>query len=56
MDRHTAGVALQFLQRMQIAGAEVPAFIAVRDALMAIASGSAVVRPLADVIEEAKPR
>jgi len=46
MDRQLAAIALQFLQRMSIQGAEVPAFVAVRDALAAIAAGSMVVVPV----------
>lgn len=37
MTPHLAGVALQFLRRVQLSGAEVPAFLAVADALEEIA-------------------
>ena len=43
MDRQLAGLALQLFQRMTIAGAEADVFIRVRQALLAIADGSAVV-------------
>ena len=39
MDRRTAEIALQFLQRVQLQGSEVPAFVRVSDALAEIAAG-----------------
>lgn len=43
MDTKTASMAIQLLQRAQISGAEVPAFLAVINALNAIMRGDAVV-------------
>ena len=45
MDRQTAAVALQLLQRMTITGAEVNAFLAVTKAVADIAAGTMVVVP-----------
>jgi hypothetical protein len=47
MDKHTAAMTLQFLQRLNLTGAEVPAFTAVINAMLAIANGSMVVAPAA---------
>lgn len=43
MDKKTAAIALQFLQRLNLTGAEMPAFVAASNALNAIAAGSVVV-------------
>lgn len=44
MDRQTAAIALHFLQRLQLTGAEAPAYMNVQAALSSIASGAAELR------------
>jgi hypothetical protein len=45
MDKKTAAITLQFLQRLNLTGAEAPAFMAVSNAIRAIVDGSLVVVP-----------
>lgn len=47
MDKKTAEIALQFLQRAQLSGQEVGSFIEVTRALHAIASGLVTISPMA---------
>jgi hypothetical protein len=45
VDKQLAAIAVQFMQRMMVQGSDVPAFVAVSNALNAIARGELVVLP-----------
>jgi hypothetical protein len=55
MDKQLANAALQFLQRLNLTGAEAPVFIAVSNAIRAIADGSLVVVPPSMESREHRP-